>query len=963
MWTLLVRAVTRLVSAAGLLVLVVGVPVGQLRNIGWPLPQHMPTADELRRALTSRDWLTDAAYLDALSVLLWLLWLLFTISVVVEVTAAVRGVRAPRYRLLAPTQALAAALVAGITASIVAAAPAPSLVAPASGPTSQAPPPAAVMLVPAGTTAAALPAGQAEARTFTPVGSVTLLINGQEYTHTVAKGESLWRIADRYLGNPHRWPEIWELNKGKYWPHVSGRTTFHDPDLIFPGWVLTLPADAAPPPARPPHRPPDGQPAPPATTSPAPTASPAATASPPAASSIPGDDGLFVPPAATAPAVSPSPPVASPSPSAGAVTTSPNGPTPAATPSASTVDGQPAADLPGWIQITGGFLGVGLAAGLLHAVRLVWQRRRHRYRPTPVLDDPDLTPPLAAMTRIRQGLRRSAPELLDERPDRGPTVREYTAAAVKPPLPPIGPTGAELAGVGTLPVTAGLGLDGPAALDAARALLVATLTSGNPHDPDAQGQAVIPAGTLATLLGVSAVDLGPMQRLTVAATFADALTVIEEEIIRRSRLIADQEAADVTALRDEHALAEPLPQMLLIADVPEPAWHNRLATAIRLGEKVEIGAALIGTWPPGTTLTVAADGATSGGDGRRVAVLDTATATEMLAMLREAHGDITTVATVAPTGTPASPPTTEPAVTDQVTPGREATATEKPEPVAQPTAPSTIASTVPVAVRVLGEPAILAQDGTKIRGLRAKSLELLVYLAVHRTGASLSEIMEALWPDATLRRASERLSTCVANLRGVIRTAAQPPTKPDRTDTTPNGKAGNKKPAGTRIEPVINTGGHYHLDPALLRVDWWTVLDAYAHVATATDDTNRLAHLQTAIAAATGGLADGNDYEWIDTDREHVRRHLIKIHAQAADLLADTDPHQARSLCDTACDLDPLSDELARRAMRAAAAVGDTAAIRQRLTHLRHALDDAGIDIDPATEQLAASLLREPTQP
>src|SRR5207244_2638603 len=163
-----------------------------------------------------------------------------------------------------------------------------------------------------------------------------------------------------------------------------------------------------------------------------------------------------------------------------------------------------------------------------------------------------------------------------------------------------------------------------------------------------------------------------------------AVVYIEEEIIRRSRTIADAQVADLAALRTENAFAEPLPQLLLLADTPEPAWRNRIATALGLGERLDIAAVFIGAWS--TTLTLAADGTTSHGDGHRVAVLD---------------------------------------------------ATGQPAPK-----------------------------------LRAKSRELLVYLAVNRSGRSLSDIMEAIWPEATLSRAKERLSTCVANLRSVIRGVA-----------------------------------------------------------------------------------------------------------------------------------------------------------------------------------------------
>ncbi|MEU1969664.1 LysM peptidoglycan-binding domain-containing protein [Micromonospora sediminicola] len=786
--------------------------------------------------------------------------------------------------------------------------------------------------------------------------------------YTVTRGDTLSAIAQRCLGDNDLWPEIWRLNKGRSWPHVSGRTAFTNPDLIFPGWVLTMPPNAQPPATAPPTSPPTPQPPRPSTISPTaeaptptPTTAPAegtaapTTGSPAATTRSPAlsNDGVFIPPITSAApswssaSAGPALPTTSPSPAADRAsnTTSPDA-----------ADDTSSNAPPGWVEIAGGAMGAGLAAALVYTVTTVWKRRRHRYRPTPitspVLREADLTPPLAALTRLRHGVRRAAPHLLNRTPDREPTVREHLAADVTPPLPPIGPNGAELAGVGTLPVTAGFGLDGPAALNAARALLVATLTTARADDPDRQGRVIIPASTLATLLGVSAVDLNPMHRLTVAPTFAAALALLEEEIIRRSRILADQEAATVFALREDRTVGEPLPQLLLIADVPDDSWHPRLATAIRLGRNVDVGTALIGVWPEGSTLTVAADGTTEGGDGERIAVLDTATTTDILTMLAEAHGDAeppTTAPVPSPAPTePAAPtrqygdnPSAEPDNLASAAPSADA----RPAPDTAPTDAAEAATDKRVRARVLGKPAILATDGTPVRGLRAKSLELFVYLVVHRAGASLNDIMEAIWPDVTVSRAADRLSTCVANLRTTIRSIAHTGTEP--SDNAP------------KIEPVINTGGHYHLDPNLMHVDWWTVQDAYAHIATAADDTARLAHLRTAIAAASGGLADGCGYEWIDTDREHARRRLVKIYAHAASLHADSDPAAALALYDAARTLDPLSDELTRRAMRTAARLGDGAGVRERLTALRRELDDAGIDIDPDSEELAANLLHD----
>jgi two-component SAPR family response regulator len=364
-------------------------------------------------------------------------------------------------------------------------------------------------------------------------------------------------------------------------------------------------------------------------------------------------------------------------------------------------------------------------------------------------------------------------------------------------------------------------------------------------------------------------------------------------------------------------------------------------------------------WPDGTTLTIFGDGSTEGGDGERVGVLDTSATTDILTMLAEAHGDAEPP-TTAPNPLPEDVPS--PASTPRRTPAEPIPTRPEAATMATQTDDSPLASHAGtgatgeaatggrVLARVLGEPAIIGSDGKPVRGLRAKSLELFVYLVVHRGGADLDDIMEAIWPDITVSRAADRLSTCVANLRNIIRSVAQ-------TDVHDSDEA-------PKIEPVINTGGHYHLDPTLLQVDWWTVLDVYAQVATATDDTARLTHLRPAIVAAHGGgLADGCGYEWIDTDREHARRRLVKIYAHAAGLQSESDPAAARTLYDIACGLDPLSDELARRAMRVSARLSDATGVRNRLTALRRELDDAGIDIDPDTEELVTDLLRDLTKP
>ena len=51
-------------------------------------------------------------------------------------------------------------------------------------------------------------------------------------TYTVAKGDNLSKIAKRFYGNANEWKRIFEAN----------RDILKDPDKIFPGQTLKIPA-------------------------------------------------------------------------------------------------------------------------------------------------------------------------------------------------------------------------------------------------------------------------------------------------------------------------------------------------------------------------------------------------------------------------------------------------------------------------------------------------------------------------------------------------------------------------------------------------------------------------------------------------------------------------------------------------------------------------------------------------
>lgn len=57
--------------------------------------------------------------------------------------------------------------------------------------------------------------------------------------YVVKEGDSLWQIAGELLSDPLRWPEI--VPTSSRIPQDHGQ--FTDPDLIYPGWVLSIPAN------------------------------------------------------------------------------------------------------------------------------------------------------------------------------------------------------------------------------------------------------------------------------------------------------------------------------------------------------------------------------------------------------------------------------------------------------------------------------------------------------------------------------------------------------------------------------------------------------------------------------------------------------------------------------------------------------------------------------------------------
>ncbi|MDK0524825.1 LysM peptidoglycan-binding domain-containing protein [Streptomyces sp. ML-6] len=194
---------------------------------------------------------------------------------------------------------------------------------------------------------------------------------GSPASYTVRPGDYLSKIADEQLGDGDRWPELYEANKGEKQPYGQ---VFDDPDRIYPGQELALPAhnqtdpdseSGEKPPAQDDHdtaTPPEAD----TTTPPRPAPD---TEPPSAAAPSPGQSRTASP----SPAGTPAPDTTTPAPAE---------PAPSAT---------PADDRRTTTGMRAGMVGLGatgvLAAGLVGTLatrRILQQRRRRRGRRIPM---------------------------------------------------------------------------------------------------------------------------------------------------------------------------------------------------------------------------------------------------------------------------------------------------------------------------------------------------------------------------------------------------------------------------------------------------------------------------------------------------------------------------------------------------------------------------------------------------
>jgi nucleoid-associated protein YgaU/DNA-binding SARP family transcriptional activator len=223
-------------ALATLLVLLGGVPAFLALAVGWPLPRSIPAWNDVTATFAGDLPLDATTVWKVLACVVWMGWVQVAAATIVEASALARGGVALPIRGLAHMQGLTGPLL-GAAALLLPG----SLGTPAS--TTSEPISAARSLVAHIETTTSPSQASPSTEPTAPAASTTLV------EHTVARRDTLWDLAERYLapGGSNEQiaagiQQIFDLNRGK--PQPDGATLV-DASVIEPGWVLLIPVAAS----------------------------------------------------------------------------------------------------------------------------------------------------------------------------------------------------------------------------------------------------------------------------------------------------------------------------------------------------------------------------------------------------------------------------------------------------------------------------------------------------------------------------------------------------------------------------------------------------------------------------------------------------------------------------------------------------------------------------------------------
>jgi DNA-binding SARP family transcriptional activator len=407
-------------------------------------------------------------------------------------------------------------------------------------------------------------------------------------------------------------------------------------------------------------------------------------------------------------------------------------------------------------------------------------------------------------------------------------------------------------------------------------------------------------------------ELDRLERVQRVQRLEDALPALERQAREVADLISQRGCGSVLGGRDAGLAADSwAPTVILVADPPTRASLQRLAEVTSDPRGSTVAAVLVGDTP-------AAHWRLDVGDQlvripafdlevhpQRLTEQEYAAIVELLRTASDIHGVDA-----------AAPPY------DQV----------------QPPPPAVLAKAAEAATPPAVEVGVLGR--VEVRGVpkieRAKSIELIVYLALHRQGVDGEQLWEALWPDKPINRGT--LHTTV--------TAAR----------TGLGRA----PDGSRYLP--NTAdGLYRLSPAV-GLDW----DQFRALARAgqAGGPDAAGLLHQALELVRGRPLDSpasRSYEWAVVHRTEMETVIAETAERLGMLYLDAgDPEQANWAARRGLAASPYDERLYRVLMRAAHAAGNPAGVealwQELLAVLGTDLDLVDEDLHPDTVALYTSL-------
>ncbi|MFI6326522.1 tetratricopeptide repeat protein [Nonomuraea sp. NPDC050556] len=433
----------------------------------------------------------------------------------------------------------------------------------------------------------------------------------------------------------------------------------------------------------------------------------------------------------------------------------------------------------------------------------------------------------------------------------------------------------------------GLGLQGEGVPSVVRYLILDILRQSS----DFRTELIICADTARTVLLEQPPEL---PGLVVTTTPEAALKRFNETHFSRRRMLLEREAADIEELRERDP-GEPLPAVLLVTELDDEVYEW-ITAPLMSGKHTGVGALVLGDWPGGTSCRIDESHRVEHAEGRLAEKLEGAhlfhiTQEEAAASLR----------VLVP---PVDPTPSLPAVSTEWT-GPEL-----------------------VRLSILGPPTVLICNQSAPLELSWLQLSLLVYLALHREGATRDQLTTALWPDET----GKDVHNTLRHLRSALATAT-----------------GYVSP-DVRRAPFINASttkdsATYRIDPQLIGVDLWDFNDALGQAGA---DPTALAR---AAALCKGELARGLETDWIEDHRYPLTRSQADLLSQYASRLAEDDPEQALDTLERARQLDPEAEELYVNIVELQLRLGQRDAARRSVDLLRKHQRGLGLAISPLTER------------